>query len=58
MIWFQIILVCRGLEQDICVAYLGLAGLFLEQAVFEYMGQVISGVFCLNFDEVFCIVEL
>lgn len=56
-IWSQIISVCRGLEQDIRVAYLGPAGSFSEQAAFEYMGQAISGVACPNFDEVFRTVE-
>jgi chorismate mutase/prephenate dehydratase len=56
-IWSQIISVCRGLEQDISVAYLGPAGSFSEQAAFEFMGQAISGVSCPNFDEVFRTVE-
>jgi chorismate mutase/prephenate dehydratase len=56
-IWSQIISVCRGLEQDIGVAYLGPAGSFSEQAAFEYMGNAISGVPCANFDEVFRTVE-
>lgn len=52
-IWSQIISVCRGLEQEIRVAYLGPAGSFSEQAAFEYMGQQITGVPCPDFDEVF-----
>ena len=52
-IWSQIISVCRGLEQEIRVAYLGPAGSFSEQAAFEYMGQEITGVPCPDFDEVF-----
>jgi chorismate mutase/prephenate dehydratase len=56
-IWSQIISVCRGLEQEIRVAYLGPAGSFSEQAAFEYMGQQITGVPCPDFDEVFRRVE-
>jgi chorismate mutase/prephenate dehydratase len=56
-IWAQIISVCRGLEQEIRVAYLGPTGSFSEQAAFEYMGQAITGVPCPNFDEVFRTVE-
>ena len=56
-IWAQIISACRGLEQDIRVAYLGPAGSFSEQAAFEYMGHAILGVGCPNFDEVFRTVE-
>ena len=56
-IWSQIISVCRGLEQEIRVAYLGPAGSFSEQAAFEFMGNAISGVSCPNFDEVFRVVE-
>lgn len=56
-IWSQIISVCRGLEKEIRVAYLGPAGSFSEQAAFEYMGQDITGVSCPNFDEVFRRVE-
>ena len=56
-IWSQIISVCRGLEQEIRVAYLGPAGSFSEQAAFEFMGSAIVGVPCPNFDEVFRTVE-
>lgn len=56
-IWSQIISVCRGLEKEIRVAYLGPTGSFSEQAAFEYMGQDITGVACPNFDEVFRRVE-
>ncbi len=56
-IWSQIISVCRGLEQEIRVAYLGPAGSFSEQAAFEFMGSSIAGVSCPNFDEVFRTVE-
>lgn len=56
-IWSQVISVCRGLEQDIRVAYLGPTGSFSEQAAFEYMGSAITGVPCPNFDEVFRTVE-
>lgn len=56
-IWSQIISVCRGLEQEIRVAYLGPAGSFSEQAAFEFMGSSIVGVPCPNFDEVFRTVE-
>ncbi len=56
-IWGQIISVCRALEKDIHVAYLGPAGSFSEQAAFEYMGQDIAGVPCPDFDEVFRRVE-
>lgn len=56
-IWSQIISVCRGLEQEIRVAYLGPAGSFSEQAAFEFMGNAIVGVSCPNFDEVFRTVE-
>lgn len=56
-IWSQIISVCRGLEKEIRVAYLGPTGSFSEQAAFEYMGQDITGVPCPDFDEVFRRVE-
>jgi chorismate mutase/prephenate dehydratase len=56
-IWSQIISVCRGLEQNIRVAFLGPTGSFSEQAAFEYMGQAITGVPCPSFDEVFRTVE-
>lgn len=56
-IWSQIISVCRGLEKEIRVAYLGPTGSFSEQAAFEYMGEDISGVPCPDFDEVFRRVE-
>jgi len=56
-IWAQIISVCRALEKDIHVAYLGPAGSFSEQAALEYMGQDIAGVPCPDFDEVLRRVE-
>lgn len=56
-IWSQIISVCRGLEKEIRVAYLGPTGSFSEQAALEYMGEDISGVPCPDFDEVFRRVE-
>jgi chorismate mutase/prephenate dehydratase len=56
-IWSQIISVCRGLEKEIRVAFLGPTGSFSEQAAFEYMGQDISAVPCPDFDEVFRRVE-
>lgn len=44
---------CRALERRVNVAYLGPAGTFSEQAVYQQFGHAVEGVPCASIDEVF-----
>ena len=52
-IWREIMSASRALESPTCVAYLGPAGTFSEQAALAYFGSSIAGVPCVSIDEVF-----
>ncbi len=56
-IWREIMAASRALEQPLRVAFLGPAGTYTEQAMFEYFGHSIEGVSCPSIDEVFRAVE-
>jgi len=49
----EIISVCRGLEEEIRVAYLGPAGTFSEQAVRKHFGGAVEAGAAATIDEVF-----
>ena len=44
---------CRALERRVVVAYLGPAGTFSEQAVYQQFGHAVEGLPCASIDEVF-----
>jgi chorismate mutase/prephenate dehydratase len=44
---------CRALEKRVTVAYLGPAGTFSEQAVYQQFGSAVEGLPCTSIDEVF-----
>src|SRR5439155_822279 len=44
---------CRALERRVIVAYLGPAGTFSEQAVYQQFGHAVEGLPCASIDEVF-----
>ena len=52
-IWREIMSACRALEALQRVAFLGPAGTFSEQAMFQYFGSSIERVPCSSIDEVF-----
>lgn len=56
-IWREIMAASRALEQTLRAAYLGPAGTYSEQAMFEYFGHSIEGLPCPSIDEVFRSVE-
>lgn len=58
VIWCEIMVVSCVFEQMIYVVFFGLVGMYSEQVMFEYFGQLIEGLFCLLIDEVFCLVEV
>jgi len=52
-IFREVMSACRALEKRVAVAYLGPAGTFSEQAVYQQFGHAVDGVPCASFDEVF-----
>ena len=49
----EIMSACRALEKRVTVAYLGPAGTFSEQAVYQQFGRAVEGLPCASIDEVF-----
>jgi chorismate mutase/prephenate dehydratase len=49
----EIMSACRALENRVTVAYLGPAGTFSEQAVYQQFGRAVEGLPCASIDEVF-----
>lgn len=56
-IFSEIMSACRALEKRLCVAYLGPAGTFTEQAAQRQFGTAIDAVACASIDEVFRVTE-
>lgn len=52
-IFREIMSSCRALERRVTVAYLGPAGTFSEQAVYQQFGSAVQGMPCASIDEVF-----
>ncbi|HWX00950.1 prephenate dehydratase [Collimonas sp.] len=52
-IFREVMSACRALEKRVTVAYLGPAGTFSEQAVYQQFGHAVEGLPCLSIDEVF-----
>ncbi len=52
-IFREIMSSCRALERRVNVAYLGPAGTFSEQAVYQQFGHAVEGLPCASIDEVF-----
>ena len=53
IIFREIMSSCRALERRVVVAYLGPAGTFSEQAVYQQFGHAVEGLPCASIDEVF-----
>jgi chorismate mutase/prephenate dehydratase len=56
-IFREVMSACRALEKRITVAYLGPAGTYSEQAVWQQFGQAVDGLPCVSIDEIFRSVE-
>ncbi|MQR02548.1 prephenate dehydratase [Glaciimonas soli] len=52
-IFREVMSACRALEKRVVVAYLGPAGTFSEQAVYQQFGHSVEGMACVSIDEVF-----
>lgn len=52
-IYREIMSACRSLEKRVVVAYLGPAGTFSEQAVYQQFGGAVDSLPCVSIDEVF-----
>lgn len=52
-IFREVVSACRALEKRVTVAYLGPAGTFSEQAVYQQFGRAVEGLPCASIDEVF-----
>ena len=52
-IFRELMSACRALEKRVVVAYLGPAGTFSEQAVYQQFGHSVEGMACVSIDEVF-----
>ncbi|QNA99277.1 prephenate dehydratase [Massilia sp. Se16.2.3] len=52
-IFREVMSACRALEKRVTVAYLGPAGTFSEQAVYQQFGSAVEGLPCASIDEVF-----
>lgn len=52
-IFREVMSACRSLEKRVTVAYLGPAGTFSEQAVYQQFGSAVDALPCVSIDEVF-----